>query len=131
MTQVTVYINRRARVMGYAAIGHTLYAQEGEDIVCASVSTLTQSTVNALYQVARVTPRVLRKPGLLIVRIAKTSGMRWHDSQVLLQAFVRNTAQLAEQFPEYVRLRFKIDESYQSDKSEDKRRKEVKYGHAH
>ncbi|MDR2656227.1 MAG: ribosomal-processing cysteine protease Prp [Oscillospiraceae bacterium] len=110
MTQITVYVTRRKRITGYTALGHTLYADAGEDIVCAGVSALTQSTVIALRRVARVTPRVVRKPGLLIVRVAKTSGMRRHDAQIILLSCVRGLEQIAGQFPLYARVRWKLDD---------------------
>ena len=36
---------------GFRAQGHTGYAEAGEDIVCAAVSALTQSTLNGLKEV--------------------------------------------------------------------------------
>ncbi|GHU79736.1 hypothetical protein AGMMS49992_32060 [Clostridia bacterium] len=109
MTQVTLYVTPRGRITGYAALGHTGYAQEGRDIVCAGVSTLTQSTVNALEGVARVTPHVVRKPGLLLVRVNKAAGMRWHDAQIILRSCARNLQQLASQYPDNVRVNWKLD----------------------
>ncbi|MDR1599999.1 MAG: ribosomal-processing cysteine protease Prp [Oscillospiraceae bacterium] len=128
MTQVTVYVTRRGRIMGYTAVGHTLYAESGADPVCAGVSTLTQSTVNALQGVAGVTPRVLRRPGALAARISRSSGMRWHDAQIILRACAFGLEQLERQFPSFVRVRYRLDESGSAGTI---RRKEAGYGKLH
>ncbi|MDR1569429.1 MAG: ribosomal-processing cysteine protease Prp [Oscillospiraceae bacterium] len=108
MTQVTYWVSPRGRIKGYTALGHADWAVTGEDIVCAGVSALTQCTVNALEGVAKLKPRVLRRPGFLLVQVAETSGIRWHDAQVILKACANGVASLARQYPDHVRVLWKI-----------------------
>lgn len=41
MTRITLF-RSRSHAIGFEAEGHTGYAEEGSDIVCAAVSALTQ-----------------------------------------------------------------------------------------
>ena len=43
---VTFFRRADGTLIGYRAQGHTGYAEAGQDIVCAAVSALTQSTLN-------------------------------------------------------------------------------------
>lgn len=129
MTQAVVYVTRRDRITGYSVVGHAQSENTGGDVICAAVSALAQSTVNSLAGVAGVTPHVLRKPGMLVVRISKTSGMRWHDAQIILRSCALGLTRLADQFPAFVRVRCKLDEPAAS--GINKRRKEARYGGLH
>ena len=94
---------------GYAAIGHAGFAEEGGDIVCAGVSALTQSAVNALEKVAKLKPTVLKRPGFLMVRVEKATGLKRRDAQVILKSCASGVSTLARQYPEYVRVKWKIE----------------------
>ena len=50
---VTFFRRRDGTLIGYRAQGHTGYAEAGQDIVCAAVSALTQSTLNGLRSVLK------------------------------------------------------------------------------
>ena len=52
-TTVTFVRRSDGALVGYRATGHTGYAEAGEDIVCAGVSALTQSTLNGLLNVLK------------------------------------------------------------------------------
>lgn len=109
MTQVTYWISPRGRIKGYAALGHAGFAEEGGDIVCAGVSALTQCAVNALERVAKIKPTVVRRPGYLLVRVARDAGTRGHDAQVILKSCAKGVESLARQYPKYVRVIWRIE----------------------
>ena len=48
MTRVTIYKNEKNECVGFKALGHAGYAEEGEDIICAAISILTINTINAI-----------------------------------------------------------------------------------
>ena len=50
MTNIT-FIKNENNFIGFVCMGHTNFANHGEDIVCASVSAITQSTAMGLMQV--------------------------------------------------------------------------------
>src|SRR5690554_2293730 len=55
MTSIQLFISAEGRFVGFKAQGHTGYARHGEDIVCAGVSTLIQTTALGLEKIVRAT----------------------------------------------------------------------------
>ena len=53
MTRCVLYTAEGGQVTGFLCAGHAAYADEGQDIVCAAVSALTETCVNALERVAK------------------------------------------------------------------------------
>ena len=70
MTTVTVFRRPDGALSGFDCRGHALYADAGEDIVCAAVSALTQGTLNGLLNVlkAPVDYHIDEKDGILTAR---------------------------------------------------------------
>lgn len=52
MTEITVYYYR-GRLVGFDAVGHTGYADAGEDIVCAAVSAITQTAAAGITELIK------------------------------------------------------------------------------
>lgn len=48
MTHITIYRNQENAFTGFLCEGHAGYADEGEDIVCAGISTLVINTINSI-----------------------------------------------------------------------------------
>ena len=69
MTRCVLYTAEGGQVTGFLCAGHAAYADEGQDIVCAAVSALTETCVNALERVAHVKPAVRVGPGFLAARL--------------------------------------------------------------
>ncbi|MBO2516017.1 MAG: ribosomal-processing cysteine protease Prp [Clostridiales bacterium] len=100
MTTIRVS-SKDGRITGFTCKGHSGYAEEGSDIVCAAVSALTQTAVNALETVAKVTPEVKVKDGSLEARLPDTEN---HDAQIILQSMVQGLRDISESYPAFVRL---------------------------
>lgn len=50
MIRITVYKNEKDQCVGFKALGHAGFSEEGQDIVCAAVSVLTINTLNSIEQ---------------------------------------------------------------------------------
>jgi hypothetical protein len=50
MTQVTFYRNESGDLTRFRIEGHSGYAEEGEDIVCAAISALAINTINSVNE---------------------------------------------------------------------------------
>ena len=48
MTHITIYTNQENAFIGFSCEGHAGYADVGEDIVCAGISTLVINTINSI-----------------------------------------------------------------------------------
>ncbi len=106
MTRCILYLDGAGNYTGFSVRGHAGYAEAGSDIVCAAVSALTTTCVNAMESVAGVTPQVTGgADGALGAELPRgVSPSQWHDCQVLLGALRQGLADLAEGYPKYVRL---------------------------
>ena len=48
MTRITIYRNQKNVFTGFCCEGHAGYANAGDDIVCAGISTLVINTINSI-----------------------------------------------------------------------------------
>lgn len=106
MTRVTVTY-AGDRIIGLSVEGHTGYAQSGHDIVCAAVSSLSITCVNALEAVAGVCPLVQQDElsGTLSIRLADApSAQAAHDAQVILRSTLLGYRDIAQAYPKYMIL---------------------------
>lgn len=55
MTHITIYRNQASAFTGFCCDGHAGYADAGEDIVCAGISTLVINTINSIELLTETT----------------------------------------------------------------------------
>lgn len=92
-------LKKQQRPVGFRCEGHSGYAEEGEDIVCAAISSITQFCISCAEQFG--IPLVYRKDEALL----ECSVMRPDPIfSGLLAALEKNVALLAEDYPEYICL---------------------------
>ena len=107
MTKVTLYTAQDA-FCGFVCEGHAEYAHADEDdIVCAAISALTATCVNALESVANVLPKVKRRPKDAYLQVLLPGNLtleQQHDSQVLIKCLKQGIGDLAGQYPKHVHL---------------------------
>ena len=106
MTTVT-FLTEESRIIGFDAKGHSGYATEGEDIVCAAVTSavrLVEATVNdvmglcASVKVDQETAAIsLRLPGGLAPTAESTC-------QNLMTGLMVYLAQLHDEYPENIEV---------------------------
>lgn len=105
MTHIRFYRDARGRLSGYSIIGHAGSAPAGEDIVCAGISALTQTGVNALSAIAEARPRLHYGDGFLSVRLPATLSRRQrHRARVILRTVEQGLYDMAAAYPEYMRI---------------------------
>jgi len=94
---------------GYRAEGHTGYAEAGEDIVCAAVSALTQTTLNGLKNVlkAPVMFDIDDAAAILEARLTpEASEAQVQAAQLLLQTLLEGLQAIERSYPRNVRIFF-------------------------
>ena len=87
MTKIFLYVRGKDDIRGFLSAGHADWAEEGIDIVCAAVSALTQTCVNALETFTGILPAVRMNEGFLAVRLPE--DCQDHDAQVLLHGLLQ------------------------------------------
>ena len=106
MINIRIFGDKQAPT-GYEAAGHAEYAQEGYDIICSAISTLTISCANGLEQVVKcpVTVDVEEETGYIKVILGSNlSPKQQEQANVLIQTMLLALGDIAEQYPQYVRV---------------------------
>ena len=94
-------------LMGYRAQGHTGYAEAGEDIVCAAVSALTQTTLNGLQNVlkAPVMFEIDDEAAILEARLTpQATEAQVQAAQLLLETLLEGLRAIERSYPRNVRI---------------------------
>ena len=106
MTTVTFY-TEGSRITGFDASGHSGYAQEGEDIVCAAVTSTVRLIACVLNDVMGLcaSVRVNEKTALISLRIPGSLGQTAESTcQTLLTGMMVYLAQLHSEYPDYIEV---------------------------
>ena len=106
MTRVTIY-TRAGAYEGYDVHGHAGYAIAGEDVVCAAVSCLTFTCVNAMEDACGAPPVVDAddKTARLSVSMPPSYTAEQRESaRAMMRFMVIGLADLAAQYPQYLTL---------------------------
>lgn len=81
--------------------GHAGYADAGEDIVCAAVSSAVQLTANGITEVLGMKARVTAKGDTVSL---KMDSLPSEDAEAFLKALRLHLEVLAEDYPKNVKL---------------------------
>ena len=100
MIRITLH-SKDGQITGFECLGHAGFAQAGQDIVCAAVSILTTTCVNALETVAGEKPQVQAFSGRMVMALP---GGGSHDAQIILQAMRQGLRDLKDAYSDYLLL---------------------------
>ena len=106
MTDIKVKRNNNS-IVEVTASGHTGYGESGEDIVCAGVSTLLQSALLGLLQVAKINVkyRVNEEQGTLRFALPDhLSAVERHDADVILNTMLCGLQDLYTEYSDFINL---------------------------
>lgn len=105
MTTITFYRDSRG-VVGFRARGHAGFADPGEDIVCAAISMLTQTTVIGLQDVVGIDARINIQEGQLECFLPKKlTASLLRDSQVLLETMLKGLEGIKDEYGDFLQIR--------------------------
>lgn len=80
--------------------GHANYAEPGQDIVCAAISTLSQVFVASVEELTAAKIKTAQTGGYMEIVIEEST----ERAQVLLDSFLLGCRMIADEYPEYVRV---------------------------
>ena len=92
------------RITALTAQGHAGDAAEGENIVCAAVSTLMYTAINALESVAGVIPIVKKDDRKTLIAITLPETCESHDAQIILRTILEGLTDISQEYPKWVRI---------------------------
>ncbi|WP_251574896.1 ribosomal-processing cysteine protease Prp [Limosilactobacillus agrestimuris] len=104
MIRVSFNFNSDHQITAFQMKGHADAGPYGQDIVCAAVSALSISTINALERVAKAPAAVNsddNNGGFLKV----TDISLAHDAQVIMQTFFNGMCDITESYPQNIEVK--------------------------
>ena len=106
MTQVRIR-RKNGKIIKVSCDGHTDYGEEGEDIVCAALSSVVQTAVLGLMQVARldVGYKVNAREGLLELTVPnQMDETERNNADMILETMFLGIADLNSEYGKYIKL---------------------------
>lgn len=104
MTTVTFYTTG-SRITGFSMQGHSGYAPEGEDIVCAALTSalrLCECVINDVLGLEAAV-KVREKDASITLKLPATMGQTNESTcQNLLAGLMLHVVQLAEEYPDHI-----------------------------
>lgn len=94
-------------VVEVEASGHTGYGEQGEDIVCAGISTLLQASLLGLLQVAKVNVkyRIDTETGKLKFTLPENlTEQERHDCDVILNTLLAGLQDFYTEYSDFINL---------------------------
>ena len=105
MTLVHFYKDQRGWLCGFSSAGHSGFAVEGTDIVCAGISALLLTGVNALESIAHIRPVFIVGDGFLNVRIPNDIPFRRRKkARIILETVHQGLLDIEKTYPGYLRV---------------------------
>ncbi len=100
MTKITIF-KKNGNICEYQIKGHSGFAEEGSDIVCAGISTAGQMALVALKEVLSLNVDVDIKDGYMHVIL---NDFQNENAQVVLSAMQKTFEDIAKSYKKYVRM---------------------------
>lgn len=109
MIIVKVHRDNKNYIKKYRVEGHANFAEYGQDIVCAAVSALAQTTLLSLAEVCGLKDDIKYKiddnRGFLSVDLPiDIEQSILEKTQIVLETFILGIKSIIESYPEYVKL---------------------------
>ena len=107
MTKIVIY-KSKSHILGFEISGHTGYAEEGSDIVCSAVSSMSQMVVVGIKDVLKLNAFVEISDGYLKLKLSQ-KDVENECSEVLLKAFEKSLKEIVKEYGNYVKMEVKKD----------------------
>ena len=94
-------------IVGMTCSNHTGFAESGKDIVCAGVSSITQTAILGIQKLTKLKTNVVidEKKGFLKLKLdIENNTQDFHDAQVILKTMLCGLEDLRKQYPKYIKL---------------------------
>lgn len=108
MILISVYRNSDKVVEQFTIEGHAHAADPGEDVVCAAVSVLGQTTVLSLYHIVNLDIEYEVKKGYLKCKLpGNLKDKELQDAKLLIDTMLLGLENIQESYSQYMDIRYK------------------------
>lgn len=108
MVRIIIESNTAGEYTGFVVEGHAGFDQPGQDIVCAAVSVLTQTTALSLKRILKTELETFEiSEGKLVCRVDQARNSQKHkEIQLLFRSMVLGLVETSKSYPEYLELEY-------------------------
>ncbi|MGI6700886.1 MAG: ribosomal-processing cysteine protease Prp [Christensenellales bacterium] len=105
MTKVAI-VRKDNHIVSVECSGHTGYGDKGEDIVCAALSSVIQTALLGLMQVAGIDAEYVRRDeeGYFKVTIPELNDIKRRDADMILDTMLAGVSDLYSSYSDYIEL---------------------------
>lgn len=103
MTEVNFYTAKNGELLGFHISGHSGYAEEGEDIVCAAISSAVYMVINTVTDIMHIDAEVSVDDGDAVFRILSKHAVACRD---ILQGLKLHLLSLEEQYCDFIIVKY-------------------------
>lgn len=109
MIQTTIYRTESGHINSFTLSGHALFANRGDDIVCAGVSAVSFGAINAVIALTGVEPEIEQGEGGFLRCVIPTnlSTDIQEKVQLLLEGMVVSLQTIERDYGNFVKITFK------------------------
>lgn len=95
------FFQNSGKLTGVTVSGHAGYAEYGQDIVCASVTSAVQLTANGITEILKAPCNVRMDKNRISIELGRDAGQ---DAEAFLQALSLHLSVLAEDYPNTISI---------------------------
>jgi uncharacterized protein YsxB (DUF464 family) len=109
MINITIDRNGSGLIQSFTMTGHALFANHGQDIVCAGASAVSFGSINAVHELTGIVPQIEQgEDGFLSCSIPENISEAVQEKiQLLLEGMVISLQTIEEQYGEHIKITFK------------------------
>ena len=105
MITIKIKRNNQKEIVSYYVTGHAQTAPHGEDLVCAAVSVLAQTTILGLYQVLEQQPEYKIADGDLRCKMENSlTETQRREATILLETMLVGLKNIQQQYPKIIAI---------------------------
>lgn len=106
MIEVIIKRSMSRDIISFQIRGHAKYAAHGEDIVCAGVSALAQTTVISMSQLLKIKGKTMVEEGNLQYEIPDSlAAAQKEKAALLLENMVLGIKEINKNYPGYIKIK--------------------------
>ena len=102
MTEVTFYTAENGDIQGFHVKGHSGYAKQGEDIVCAAISSAVYLVMNTVTDVMNIEAQAEAENGDAVFRVKSNQTAACRD---IMQGLKLHLLSLEEQYGKFIHVK--------------------------
>jgi len=109
MINITI-VKIKQNITTIEATGHSGYAESGQDIVCAAVSTLLENLINGLTEIVKIQPSYVIDEGVPHVSVTLPKDLnesQMRDCQILMKSAYLGVKGVADGYQKFIKIKEK------------------------